>query len=111
MLEKNLAAFARRFPALEHNLRLLAENGSSDTNANLLFPLEDTLAAEAKNSQLYAAYKGLLLHSSYNPSAEAHKMLVSENVKTPTPSFFSARDSATPFRRRRSFIKIKQSCS
>ena len=91
MLEKNLAAFARRFPALEHNLRLLAENGSSDTNANLLFPLEDTLAAEAKNSQLYAAYKGLLLHSSYNPSAEAHKMLVSENVKNAdTLVFFGA---------------------
>jgi len=91
ILEKNLAAFARRFPALEHNLRLLAENGSSDTNANLLFPLEDTLAAEAKNSQLYAAYKGLLLHSSYNPSAEAHKMLVSENVKNAdTLVFFGA---------------------
>ncbi len=91
MLKKNLAAFARRFPALEHNLRLLAENGSSDTNANLLFPLEDTLAAEAKNSQLYAAYKGLLLHSSYNPSAEAHKMLVSENVKNAdTLVFFGA---------------------
>ena len=91
MLEKNLAAFARRFPALEHNLRFLAENGGSDTNANLLFPLEDTRAAEAKNSQLYAAYKGLLLHSSYNPSAEAHKMLVSENVKNAdTIVFFGA---------------------
>ena len=91
MLEKNLASFARRFPALEHNLRLLAENGGSDTKANLLFPLEDTLAAEAKNSQLYAAYKGLLLHSSYNPSAEAHKMLTAENFKNAdTLVFFGA---------------------
>ena len=81
LLEKNLKNFAERFPALEQSLRLQTEtfpyaavNRSGETDNRLKI-------FEAKNGEITASYKDLLLHSRYNPSNEAAKTLHTEFIK------------------------------
>ena len=110
LLEKNLEAFAKRFPALAQSLRSQAKNLScpaadkefhaadnSSPEADNRFDRVDNRFGrvdnrfgrvdndlhifEAKNGEITASYKNLLLHSRYNPSSEAAKTLNTELVK------------------------------
>ena len=96
LLEKNLKNFAERFPALERSLRLQAEtfpcaavnrfgeidnrfdavdNDFGETDNDFREADNRLKIFEAKNGEITASYKDLLLHSRYNPSAEAAKTL------------------------------------
>lgn len=108
LLKKNLKNFAERFPALERSLRLQAEtfpcaavsrsgdtdnrfdavdNDFGETDSDFGANDNDSREAdnrlkifEAKNGEITASYKDLLLHSRYNPSNEAAKTLHTEFV-------------------------------
>ncbi|MGI5174565.1 motility associated factor glycosyltransferase family protein [Treponema sp. OMZ 840] len=92
MLRENLVCFEKRFPELARSLQKAVNTALSDTGAGtVLFPIEDILVCEAKNTEITASYKGVFLHSAYNPSAEAQKMLQSDDIKkADTIVFFGA---------------------
>ncbi|WP_428769380.1 6-hydroxymethylpterin diphosphokinase MptE-like protein [Treponema sp. HNW] len=66
--EKNLKAFADRFPGLAVKLHSSADKDIRE--ADNVFH-----AFEAKNGEITASYRDVLLHSRYNPSSEAAKLL------------------------------------
>jgi len=88
MLEKNLAAFKKRFPALGENLSTQALSFTEKAHKRTgngqdspLIPLENGSVFEAKNGEITASYKELLVHSRYNPSGEAEKLLNTDSVR------------------------------
>lgn len=82
ILDKNLNALKRRFPELAQKLCAYAENFSGKSTgsasdvrsgAKQSFIPPDVIMFEAKNGEISASYKDILLHSQYNPSAEAER--------------------------------------
>ena len=72
MLEKNLAAFKKRFPALGENLSAQALSFTEKAHKRTgngqdspLIPLENGSVFEAKNGEITVSYKELLVHSRY----------------------------------------------
>lgn len=75
MLEKNLEAFSGRFPALAAKLCSIADNCFSEAGNDFGKAENVFHAFEAKNGEITASYRDVLLHSRYNPSSEAAKLL------------------------------------
>ena len=82
-LNKNRELFEKRFPQLAEQFKPLLY--SPLLSQQLL--QQDIEIVTAKNGQISATYKGLNLHSTYNPEREAQK-LVAENTKNAEAGVF-----------------------
>ncbi len=71
LLEKNLTQFSKRFEHLHTALLALIPTYSQPEGVELF---------TAKNSEISATFKNNYIHSSYNPSAEAKKLILSNEV-------------------------------
>jgi len=80
-LNSNRQLFEERFPQLAEQFKPLFDRP--------VFPKEVEIT-EGRNGQLSAAYKGLSLHSTYNPEREAEKLVTTEEAQKAEAGVFLA---------------------
>ena len=79
--EKNIESLKNRFDSFYENHKILIESFKLQANLKSYEEKKQLEIVKAKNGNLTASFEGSLLHSSYNPEAEANKMLLTENIK------------------------------